>query len=310
MLTDEISVYFSGHNIRPFAVLAIKSFLLHYPELKDSIYYFDDDSTDGTVDELKELGIKITTWTPALKRQFDTQLRESLFPEGIKSMIIRCDYLFKDILSQCNTRYLLVQDGDTVTLNRGFLEDYINSGKAISASTSESVSTISQQVLVSKNPLYQIYKQYANIENGKVVFSRVHPYHVFFDTISFDFKDCKVNLTSNLSNTDYLAFNNGILMDVGSDLLDYVTNHSVDFNRTDLCNTVYHWSWISSIMRDSLSDCSNSSTDKHTQIIRDISKNKPLKSAIKECDMTPAMLLKHLRDNIRKSTYNEDVTNA
>lgn len=118
--TSELTIAFSGHNIKTCLYLAIKSFLYCYPKLKSKIVVFDDNSTDGTAEWLKKEKIRRISWTTFRKMadQIDTSLSSTI--------ALRVNLIISEIMLQAETKYLLVNDGDIVFLKNGFLENYFS----------------------------------------------------------------------------------------------------------------------------------------------------------------------------------------
>lgn len=300
----DISIYFSGHNISTFAAVAVKSFLFQYPELKYNIFYLDDFSTDDTKSVLSALGVNVISWDKELKSQFDYQYENGWYTSGIHSLINRCDFIFKSILKQANTRYVLIQDGDTVTLGRGFLEEYIKSGNVISNLLDASAADIRLVNAFKSNPLYKDYEPFihdSNYAEGFIEFHRFHPYHLFIDMEALG--DFSV-LINNLYDRNYIELNGGAVIDVGSDLYKFAVDNNFKFQKYNYNNLIYHWSWISSIMRDVRRDCSSSGIDRQKVITNAIKDNKDLLSVIRHCGYNPSDLLRHLVINMRNSEYN------
>ena len=109
-ILNNITIAFSGYNIKDFAILAIESFLLLNPDMRKNIVYFDDESTDGTKEELESRGIRVITWLPEIieeRNKYDKEV-EILFgcpqkttPERV-SFINKCIRNTADIFSFIN----------------------------------------------------------------------------------------------------------------------------------------------------------------------------------------------------------------
>lgn len=80
-----ITIAFSGYNIKNNILLAVDSLLKIYPRMKSLVLYFDECSTDGTVKELKVRGIRTISWDKELLNQYDEKMvyRSTPFREGI-----------------------------------------------------------------------------------------------------------------------------------------------------------------------------------------------------------------------------------
>ena len=98
----DITIFFTGHNIKDYISLSINSLLYFHPEYKKNIVYVDDNSNDNTIDILKSNNIKIIEWKPS------EYLHETI------DMSYRVSCIYKEIFEQCKTRYLMINDGDIV----------------------------------------------------------------------------------------------------------------------------------------------------------------------------------------------------
>lgn len=109
----DVTIAFSGYNIKNFAILGIESFLYFNPHLRGNVVYFDDLSTDGTKEELERRGIRVITWLPEeLKDLTDTGHANSLY--------IRCSCIYGSIVKRTTTKYLFLIDGDAAFINNDF----------------------------------------------------------------------------------------------------------------------------------------------------------------------------------------------
>jgi glycosyltransferase involved in cell wall biosynthesis len=114
----DITISFSGHNVKKFLILAIESFLHFFPGSEDKIVVFDDGSTDGTKEFLTEKGIKVITWTID-KSVLDVEHRGYITPP------VRVNNIVTEIMKQVNTKYLFVNDSDVIFVNDQFLNHYL-----------------------------------------------------------------------------------------------------------------------------------------------------------------------------------------
>ncbi len=115
-----LTITFSGFNIKNYLRLAIESLLAVHPELKDNIVVFDDNSTDGTSTMLKEMSIKRISWLPEFYSDVEN------YQKNFGSCMAHyTNLIIYNIMKQINTKYALINDGDVVFLSP-FLYDYIN----------------------------------------------------------------------------------------------------------------------------------------------------------------------------------------
>ncbi|MFW6007916.1 MAG: glycosyltransferase family 2 protein [archaeon] len=177
-----LTIAFSGKNIKEYLILAIESFLHFYPELKDNIVVFDDKSTDGTKEWLNSRNIRWITW-----EHFSEDLRnKSNYSRSIGDDVGRAfkiDLIIKELLLQINTKYLLLNDGDVVFLDKGFLEKYINSDNIVIGP--ECYFNYNKQ-LITQYPKYEELihpedlEKYNNEEYHDIIrVYRLWPYHIF-----------------------------------------------------------------------------------------------------------------------------------
>jgi glycosyltransferase involved in cell wall biosynthesis len=118
IILNDVTIAFSGYNIKDMAVLAIESFLMLNPNMRKRIMYFDDESTDGTREELEKRGIRVITWIPEIREQYENfKIKHNTGNLGIRvSFINHC------ILSQVNTTYLYLSDGDMIFFQNIFMD--------------------------------------------------------------------------------------------------------------------------------------------------------------------------------------------
>jgi glycosyltransferase involved in cell wall biosynthesis len=79
-----------------------------YPELRDNIVVFDDNSTDGTREWLESKHIKIINWN-YYKQQIEELLDINKSGTLHKSCVSH-SYMIKELLQQVITKYLFVID--------------------------------------------------------------------------------------------------------------------------------------------------------------------------------------------------------
>ncbi|MFW6007924.1 MAG: glycosyltransferase, partial [archaeon] len=91
-----------------------------YPNLKDNIIVFDDNSTDGTKEWLEQKHIKMITW------KYYKHLLSKDIPGKNLNHTKRISLMNSEIMIQTNTKYLLINDSDVVFLRSGFIEQYLN----------------------------------------------------------------------------------------------------------------------------------------------------------------------------------------
>jgi len=106
-------------------VLTIESFLLLNPQLRKNVVYFDDESTDGTKEELESRGIRVITWLPDIKEEFLRLTKEFDSKEYLVKdyLPFRVSAINNCIYKQVKTDYLFLSDGDVVFLQNVFSDE-------------------------------------------------------------------------------------------------------------------------------------------------------------------------------------------
>ncbi len=123
-LKRNVTIQFTSRDIKPFLQLQIYSFLTFYPDLKDNIVVFDDDSTDGTREWLESENINIIGWD-CYKERINTLLDVEKSGTLHKSCVSH-SFMIKELMRQITTKYLFVIDQDLITLSPGWLEKFYN----------------------------------------------------------------------------------------------------------------------------------------------------------------------------------------
>ena len=266
---SNVTIAFAGFNMRHFAVLAIESFLYHYPELRSNIVFFDDNSTDKTVKDLQRRGIKVITWRPELFNQYMKLKNEGYLTCTTKIMSSRVCYIMREIMEQVETKYLLMSDGDVIFLKGGFLEGYLknlnNSDTKIMfheehsmypGLTLENLKGINDKQL----EYYQRYQIIYTEEVGpnftqkeidsKVYGSRrVHLLHAIMDLEYFK----KIDMLGDRLTKDTFDLMDGGLVDTGTDFFHQLMDEKIPFEMIEhekVIDILIHWGWISSSNRD------------------------------------------------------------
>lgn len=120
----DITVAFSGYNIKNMALLSIDSLLKIYPQMRSQIVYFDDFSPDGTKKELRSRGIRVIGWDKALLNQYNDIVSVDPGWGIVQKLSTRVSFIIENIIRQTKTDYLLLNDGDVIFLREGILEDF------------------------------------------------------------------------------------------------------------------------------------------------------------------------------------------
>lgn len=251
---EDTTVAFSGHNIKWFAVLAIESFLLHYPGMRSNVVYFDDDSTDGTRAELEQRGIKIITWSPSIRGEFQALLDRGFFKDCTQTLSSRVCFIIKDIMEQVKTKYLLINDGDVVFKKGGFLENYFmwfGEGNRLVAHEEFSRFPKVYYEVTEGLKRYEYYKRFvvpSPFAEGFLCFPRVHMMHAMLDLEYFK----SIDLLGDDLTPEFLEMNLGGFVDTGTDFYHKIADRNIPvkyLSSSEVYDILHHWSWISSANR-------------------------------------------------------------
>ncbi len=215
-IVSDITILFTGYNIKPFAVLAIESFLLHNPNMRKNIIYFDDESTDGTKEELQSRGIKVITWLPNIKEKYNNyeqNIRVGDYGHFERACLAqRVSFILYCAAMQIKTTYLYVSDADMVFFDDNYflyaVEDFAKNNCIISGSSSiipirndssercteymktlqsedfllQSITYDRLQYLTTKAYPNQMLMELRALKNLGVVFDGINNLHIYDDT--------------------------------------------------------------------------------------------------------------------------------
>ena len=191
-LRKHITIQFTSLNIKPFLQLQIYSFLNFYPELRDNIVVFDDNSTDGTKEWLESKHIKIIEWDyykQTIKDLLDVSKSGTLHKSCVSH-----SYMIKELLHQVNTKYLFVIDQDLITFNSGWLEKFYDKQERTG------------QVSIMHNRYYSSKLFTENWEDG-LTEEEIKYYSQFKDLVINDLKDNDNNIAIKSADLSFTLFN-------------------------------------------------------------------------------------------------------
>ena len=259
---NDLTIIFSGYNIKWIACLAIESFLQLYPKLRSNVLYFDDESTDNTCQELEKRGVRCITWK-YYKEDFLRFFDSDLCIDNHHAMCVRCLFIIKDILKQCSSQYVLVSDGDVVFLKGGFLEYYCecfsNGAKVVAHLECAKSPNIGGN---DNSKFMELIKH----EDGFVRYPRIHFMHTALDVGYFK----EIGLIGDGISQDILSAMTGHIADVGSDFYYEVKKRNIPsiFKDYKFINGIlHHWGWLSSSNRSSVYLNPNSARSHLTEIM-------------------------------------------
>lgn len=192
MVGKNISIVFSGYNIKSVASFAIDTFIKQYPELKNNIIYFDDFSTDGSKAHFIKKGVKVITWKKEEIEQYNSLLDKNFFKNNTHTLSVRVSFILNSIFKQLETKYVLMNDGDVAFYERGFLEKYFELlndgyqavGMFVAAYLSEfqDVPLINEQYKMMSQSEYKNVLEKFNTDKQSIIQSfRLSHTHSFYD---------------------------------------------------------------------------------------------------------------------------------
>src|SRR4030042_3035278 len=117
-----LTIIFTTFNQLDHLMLAIHSFLEFYPQYRESIKVFDDESDIRIEEWLNEEKIERITWkNKSFVSSFSSYTK--IYPA--RSTSLRNSLMITEILSNhVSTKYVMINDNDIVFLKPGFMEDY------------------------------------------------------------------------------------------------------------------------------------------------------------------------------------------
>ena len=254
---NDISIVFSGHNTEEYVLSAIKSFLLFYPEYKDSIIYFDDDSTDNSVKEVEKLGVKVITWTEEYRQKASeiNKTLKSIYGNTLEKVFVtyvslRVCCIYHCIMAQLNTKYMLLLDGDIVILKQGLLEDF--SEKILEGCRYVGIEDLTEISDLDNEYQGNYYKDYVfNLEDGRLVNHRISTFCCLFDIEYLK----SINATiDRLDERNIIACTGG-LVDVGTDFYYFLKENNIpiyEFKYTKNNMPLYHFSFASGMTKEKI----------------------------------------------------------
>ncbi len=267
----ETTIAFSGHNIKWYAVLAVESFLLLYPDMRKNIVWFDDESTDGTKDELEKRGIKVITWSESAKKAFADMAGTGIFTDHTQKLSTRVCYIMRDIMEQVETKYIMFNDGDVAFKKGGFLEEYfecIKQGYKIVADKEFSNYPAFHHDRIKNCKKFDYYCRFVQdspYNEGYFVSPRVHLLHTFMDLEYFK----SINLLGDALEPEVIEVMMGGLVDTGTDFYHKIVDLNIPAKWIDsskVLDIITHWGWLSSANRDTVKDNANSLRDQEKEI--------------------------------------------
>src|SRR5271157_2744875 len=122
MITPEnITIVFTAYNQLPCLKLALHTFLKFYPQYKKSIRIFDDHSDKELSDWCSSQHIEVFSWK---EKTFISDFGSYLNLYPATSLSLRNAWMLSEIVKDCKTEFLMLNDNDIIFLRPGFLERY------------------------------------------------------------------------------------------------------------------------------------------------------------------------------------------
>ena len=221
---NNLSIVFTGYNIKDYISLAINSLLHFHPEYKNKIIVFDDNSNDGTKEWLDKSGIRRITWS----KEYDLS--------NTSETGYRVSCIYKEIFDQCKTRYLMINDGDIVFYGKikhnyaDLIQEYPLLFDIIEIPNG----------MPSSSKKFK-YKKY--LYNGEY-FTRSYPCHMIFDmeylrkNNIYEFDDITEDWKKDCQ-----------ILDLGADFLYKVYLNELKYKIIYFDDYIYHFGFVSSIER-------------------------------------------------------------
>lgn len=303
----ETTVAFSGHNIKWFAVLATESFLKFYPQMRENVVYFDDDSTDGTREELEKRGIKVITWSDEIRSGFQKLLDERFFDDFTQTVSSRVCFIMTDIMKQVNTKYLLMNDGDVVFKKGGFLEGYFEKFKEGNKIVGHKEFPLFDKYELDNlkdKKRFEYYTRFV-IQSpevpSKLASPRVHLLHTMIDLDYFK----EINILGDDLTPENIEMMYGGIVDTGTDFYHKVVDNNIPaywIPTEYVYKILLHWGWLSSANRDS--DYLNAnSVRNHIQEMEDILYKHGIQKLARELGIHPMKLIQSFKKTRGKSIW-------
>lgn len=315
---NDITVAFAGFNMRHFAVLAIESFLLHYPEMRDNVVFFDDKSTDRTVDDLQRRGIKVITWTEKWYNEYMNLKDSNYFDSTTQIMSSRVCFIMREIMEQVETKYLLMSDGDVVFKKGGFIEGYIdefnNTDHKIIFHEEHSIypGLVMSSLDGINDKQLEYYRRYeslylgnpdpnfnkSELDSGVYSSMRVHLLHTIMDLDYFK----SIDMLGDRLIKDTFDLMYGGLVDTGTDFYHQIMDRGVPFgviSNEFVFGDLVHWGWISSSNRDVDKKNLNSRRNQFKEI-ESVINTPEMKDILRRTDINPMKIMRTFLRNIDK----------
>lgn len=177
-----LTILFSSYNIKTYLQEAIESFLKLYPNLKNNIVIFEDESNDGTLEWLRENNIKTITWSKSIRNLIKEQ--------GKHSSTFYCNMILNDAMLQIKTKYLFISDGDVIFYNK-FLENYfelIKNNNVVGFLLKEDLTqNLKKSAIDDKIDLYFFEDSYFRLWQGHLLLNLkfLKENNIFYDTFDY-----------------------------------------------------------------------------------------------------------------------------
>ena len=300
-MLENTTIAFSGFNMRYFAVVAIESFLLHYPEMRKNIVYFDDNSTDKTVKDLERRGIKVISWSEKAKKGFNQWVEKDYFNNVTQNLSTRVSYIMNDIMEQVDTKYLFFSDGDVIFKKGEFLEKYLEDildvnlvfHEESSAYDFENKENMKKEAIQNGfEESLKYYEKYEFISKEKENTYNSLRFHYLHSLVDLSYLK-ENNLMGDRLDKRNIDVMHGGIVDTGTDFYHRMMEHGIKYKTIDheyVFRTIYHFGWISSSNRDI--DLQNANSVRNqVQEIKNILSEKEIENVLRRINIKPIMLV-------------------
>lgn len=236
---NDITIAFSGYNIKNLALLSIESFLKFYPNMRSQIIYFDDESTDGTKEELKKRGIKVITWDENLLNEYNSLINTHKNFKQTQILSIKVSYILEQIIRNTQTTYLMLNDGDVMFDKDNIIEESINDLK-------ENDILYCRNILIGDNQQTELFKYMEEsypelIEETQFCTWRMPHYHIYLNVKKLK----ENNITSDLLSIEVFEKMEGGIFDTFTNFTKRVLNSPLKRKEKNLDSEVIHFGGVS-----------------------------------------------------------------
>lgn len=272
--SNGFSIIISGRNIKDYLNLNVTSLLDFYPELKEFIVIFDDKSTDGTKEWIKENNLKYMSW-------------KEIIPDK-DNITLRVNQIYQESMLQCNTKYLLFLDGDLLFLSDNILyklfKSVINNKNKISAQYD--LTPYSENCSIKYTQENDFLSNTLELSYNKIFHKRLWAGLMFMDLEYFKSKKLYFdNIKDKKTREQYHTLLYG-LYDSGTYFFSEILNNNIPYEAFDFLlkykyNGIFHFGGMSCCVNDKNNNWNKDYYDNNKKILSNIPY---IKELFKKCN--------------------------